>query len=534
MTTTQPVERASTPAELLDRRDARPLRRASARLRPREPLLRRGLRRAAAPRASSTSPSRPSSAAPGPRLDEYSQLLRRLALPRPGHRAGRQHALLLDRRRRRPAAGRRRLVPLHPREGGRRRGASPPSTARPATTCRCCCRAPRPSGSTAAGRSAGTRSSAASRRCGRYGGFHAMDTSDPAGPADRPRLPAPRHRGRSRSSRRGTRSACGRRRARTPCSTRRSCPTSWSPSSARPASPAPGCSTSAIFAWALLGLRVGLPRRGQAGVRHDGRADAAADVDRADQLDGPPPRGPAPRRRDAHGLRRRRGAARAHDAPTGRTGVDHADWPVRLVGTRQFVINQAYDIVDRALDLTGGAGVVQAQPPRADLPRRADGPLPPGQHAARPRADRQAVPRRRPRRSPALGLTSDGEENHHEFKRSSTVAAATGLLGWWRRLPPMPTTVSAGAGGDDAGDVRQRVGVGQHDRPRRCAVRDRPQRRQRAARRPADRRGDHLRRRSAAAGVGRRRGDGRRLHRPHGVRARHDGRRRHRRRRPHR
>ena len=37
-------------------------------------------------------------------------------------------------------------------------------------------------------------------------------------------------------------------------------------------------------------------------------------------------------------------------------GAQHADWPARLVGTRHFVINQAYEIVDRALDLTGGAG----------------------------------------------------------------------------------------------------------------------------------------------------------------------------------
>jgi alkylation response protein AidB-like acyl-CoA dehydrogenase len=36
-------------------------------------------------------------------------------------------------------------------------------------------------------------------------------------------------------------------------------------------------------------------------------------------------------------------------------GVDHPDWPVRLVATRHFVINQAYGIVDRALDLSGGA-----------------------------------------------------------------------------------------------------------------------------------------------------------------------------------
>jgi alkylation response protein AidB-like acyl-CoA dehydrogenase len=38
-------------------------------------------------------------------------------------------------------------------------------------------------------------------------------------------------------------------------------------------------------------------------------------------------------------------------------GVQHADWPIRIIGTRYFVINQAYDIVDRALDLTGGSGV---------------------------------------------------------------------------------------------------------------------------------------------------------------------------------
>jgi alkylation response protein AidB-like acyl-CoA dehydrogenase len=37
-------------------------------------------------------------------------------------------------------------------------------------------------------------------------------------------------------------------------------------------------------------------------------------------------------------------------------GVDHPDWPVRLVGCRSFVIDQAFTIADRALDLTGGAG----------------------------------------------------------------------------------------------------------------------------------------------------------------------------------
>ena len=37
-------------------------------------------------------------------------------------------------------------------------------------------------------------------------------------------------------------------------------------------------------------------------------------------------------------------------------GAEHADWPVRIIGTRQTVINNAFDMVDRALDLSGGAG----------------------------------------------------------------------------------------------------------------------------------------------------------------------------------
>jgi alkylation response protein AidB-like acyl-CoA dehydrogenase len=36
--------------------------------------------------------------------------------------------------------------------------------------------------------------------------------------------------------------------------------------------------------------------------------------------------------------------------------VEHADWPVRLVATRHFVVNASYDIVDRALDVSGGGG----------------------------------------------------------------------------------------------------------------------------------------------------------------------------------
>jgi len=67
-----------------------------------------------------------------------------------------------------------------------------------------------------------------------------------------------------------------------------------------------------------------------------------------------------------HHVAKMRMAYDAADALLDRTaadweaGVQHEDWPVRLVGTRQVVINAAYDIVDRALDLSGGAGVFRA------------------------------------------------------------------------------------------------------------------------------------------------------------------------------
>jgi alkylation response protein AidB-like acyl-CoA dehydrogenase len=37
--------------------------------------------------------------------------------------------------------------------------------------------------------------------------------------------------------------------------------------------------------------------------------------------------------------------------------VPHEDWPIRLVAARHFVITHAYDVVDRAMDLSGGGAV---------------------------------------------------------------------------------------------------------------------------------------------------------------------------------
>ena len=206
-------------------------------------------------------------------------------------------------------------------------------------------------------RSAATRSSAACRRCG------PTAASTPWTPPTR-RTPQIVHgflpRGHRRAPDRrdvGHARACGRRRARTPCSTRRSCPTSSSslvcPAGLRRRRAVP-----------RVGLRLGaarllrgLPRRGPAGLRPHRRADAAAHVDRPDRLDGAPPRGAAQRRRDAHRPRRRRGAARAHRRRLGDRRAEHADWPVRLVGHPvSSSSTRPIDIVDRALDLAGGAG----------------------------------------------------------------------------------------------------------------------------------------------------------------------------------
>jgi alkylation response protein AidB-like acyl-CoA dehydrogenase len=36
-------------------------------------------------------------------------------------------------------------------------------------------------------------------------------------------------------------------------------------------------------------------------------------------------------------------------------GVAHEDWPIRIIGTRFNVVNHAYDVVEKAMDLSGGA-----------------------------------------------------------------------------------------------------------------------------------------------------------------------------------
>jgi alkylation response protein AidB-like acyl-CoA dehydrogenase len=39
-------------------------------------------------------------------------------------------------------------------------------------------------------------------------------------------------------------------------------------------------------------------------------------------------------------------------------GVDHGlDWPLKIASAKHFAVTKAFEVVDTALDLTGGAGV---------------------------------------------------------------------------------------------------------------------------------------------------------------------------------
>ena len=39
------------------------------------------------------------------------------------------------------------------------------------------------------------------------------------------------------------------------------------------------------------------------------------------------------------------------------TGVEHPDWPVKIVATKYTVVTKAHEVVDRAMDLSGGSGI---------------------------------------------------------------------------------------------------------------------------------------------------------------------------------
>ena len=289
-------------------------------------------------------------------------------LPRPGDGAGRQHARLLDRRRRRPAARRRRLVPVRARAGGgRRRAVRPPRRGRQ-----------RPPAA------AVERVRRARRR--RLVDQRAQDLRQPHAGVDARRVPRHGH-VRPGRPRRSSTASCP---ATLPAS---QIVETWDTLGMRatqsqdtvldkafvpdelvalvcPAGFAgAGMFQVSIFAWALLGfasIYLGaakrafdmtierMPQRTLDRARPNSMAhhpEVQHDVSPRCAWPTTPPR-------RCSSARRRTGRA-ASTTPTGRCASS---------ATRQVVINNAFDIVDRALDLSGGAGRVQAQPPRAAVP----------------------------------------------------------------------------------------------------------------------------------------------------------------------
>jgi alkylation response protein AidB-like acyl-CoA dehydrogenase len=191
-----------------------------------------------------------------------------------------------------------------------------------------------------------------------YAGFHAMDTSDPAGPRivhgfmprDTPGLEIV-----------DTWDTLGMRATQSQDTVldKAFCPDELCPLVCPAGFAGAGPFQVGIFAWALTGF---------AAVYH-GAGRRAFDITLAKM----PTRtsialthSMAHHPEVQHHVAKMRMAYDAADALLDRTaadweaGVQHEDWPVRLVATRQVVINAAYDIVDRALDLSGGAGAFRA------------------------------------------------------------------------------------------------------------------------------------------------------------------------------
>jgi alkylation response protein AidB-like acyl-CoA dehydrogenase len=86
-------------------------------------------------------------------------------------------------------------------------------------------------------------------------------------------------------------------------------------------------------------------------------------------------------------------------------GVDHgAAWPAKIVSAKYHAVEACWRIVDKAMEVSGGAGMFRANELER-LFRDALRPFSPGEHLPRARDRRQDGARHRPRRAAALGLT---------------------------------------------------------------------------------------------------------------------------------
>jgi alkylation response protein AidB-like acyl-CoA dehydrogenase len=112
-----------------------------------------------------------------------------------------------------------------------------------------------------------------------------------------------------------------------------------------------------LFAWGLLGFAnvyIGAARRAYDIVVESVRTRSSIGLTRSQAHNPEVQRGVAEMRM----------ALEAVDGYLGRVcddwaaGVDHgADWPLKIVSAKHFAVTRAFEIVDTALDLTGGAGL---------------------------------------------------------------------------------------------------------------------------------------------------------------------------------
>ena len=115
-------------------------------------------------------------------------------------------------------------------------------------------------------------------------------------------------------------------------------------------------------------------------------------------------------------------------------GVDHGgDWPVKIMACKHAVVSQAWSVVDRALDVSGGAGNLQTEPARATGARRSPRPHSPRQPHVHTRGRGQAQPGHQPRRTTPLGLMAPRNRDAARLNPGQARKKRTRASSWRRR-----------------------------------------------------------------------------------------------------
>jgi alkylation response protein AidB-like acyl-CoA dehydrogenase len=112
-----------------------------------------------------------------------------------------------------------------------------------------------------------------------------------------------------------------------------------------------------LFAWGLLGFAnvyIGAARRAYDLVVESARTRTSIGLSRTQAHHPEVQRGVAEMRMALEAVEGYLGSV----CDDWTNGVDHgADWPLKIVSVKHFAVTRAFEIVDTALDLTGGAGL---------------------------------------------------------------------------------------------------------------------------------------------------------------------------------